>query len=460
MSRIPIRLRVTLAFALVMAVVLAALGYFVYARFDSELSEQIDQSLRSHGDDIASLVAGGDLRTEREAARAGGELRPGAHSRRTASTRPPRSSGPTPQLTPAEAAQRRAGSFIVTAAPCPQHRRRGAAPGAARARAARRDLRRRHGRFARRPQRVARQPEDAASDRRTRLPSCSPRLAGYAVSGRALRPVEAMRRRAAAISAAEPEQRLPLPEADDEIRRLGETLNEMLGRLEAALERERAFVDDASHELRTPLAMHKTELELALRYAKTPEEMRAAIASAIVEVDRLIAARRGSARPGALRGGQAGPRPAPRWRRRSCSGMCASASRRAWPTAGRSLVVEPAGRSDGRGRSGCGSSRRSPTWSRTRSSTAAGRSPYAPASRGGGGCDPRRGPRARVPAGVHRPRLRALQPGRRLAWRRGHRARPRDRRGDRPRAPGQRPRRQPRRRAGRTSGSSFPRSPR
>jgi signal transduction histidine kinase len=112
-------------------------------------------------------------------------------------------------------------------------------------------------------------------------------VAGYLVSGRALRPVEAMRRRAAAISAAEPDQRLPLPEADDEIRRLGETLNAMLGRLEAAIERERAFVDDASHELRTPLAMHKTELELALRYAETPEEMRAAISSAIVEVDRL-----------------------------------------------------------------------------------------------------------------------------------------------------------------------------
>jgi signal transduction histidine kinase len=98
-----------------------------------------------------------------------------------------------------------------------------------------------------------------------------------------------MRRRAAEISAAEPEQRLPLPEADDELRRLGATLNGMLGRLETALERERAFVDDASHELRTPLAMHKTELELALRYAKTPEEMRGAISSAIVEVDRLIA---------------------------------------------------------------------------------------------------------------------------------------------------------------------------
>jgi two-component system, OmpR family, sensor kinase len=114
-------------------------------------------------------------------------------------------------------------------------------------------------------------------------------LAGYIVAFGALRPVEAMRRRASAISAAEPEQRLPLPEAHDELHRLGETLNQMLGRLEAALERERTFVDDASHELRTPLAMHKTELELALRYAKTPEEMRAAIASAIVEVDRLSA---------------------------------------------------------------------------------------------------------------------------------------------------------------------------
>jgi len=113
-------------------------------------------------------------------------------------------------------------------------------------------------------------------------------LAGYAVSGRALRPVEAMRQRAAVISAAEPKQRLPLPAADDEIHRLGETLNQMLGRLETAIERERAFVDDASHELRTPLALHKTELELALRYARTPEELRSAISSAVVEVDRLI----------------------------------------------------------------------------------------------------------------------------------------------------------------------------
>jgi two-component system OmpR family sensor kinase len=114
-------------------------------------------------------------------------------------------------------------------------------------------------------------------------------LAGYALAGTALRPVEAMRRRAAAISAAGPDERLPLPEANDELRRLGETLNAMLGRLEAALARERSFVDDASHELRTPLALHKTEMELALRYAETPEQLRTAIASAVEEVDRLIA---------------------------------------------------------------------------------------------------------------------------------------------------------------------------
>ncbi len=78
-----------------------------------------------------------------------------------------------------------------------------------------------------------------------------------------------------------------MPEAQDELRRLGETLNAMLDRLEAALERERAFVDDASHELRTPLALHKSELELALRYGTSAEELRAAIASAIEEADRL-----------------------------------------------------------------------------------------------------------------------------------------------------------------------------
>jgi signal transduction histidine kinase len=112
-------------------------------------------------------------------------------------------------------------------------------------------------------------------------------LAGYWVAGRALAPVERMRQDATSISASSPSERLALPPANDELRRLATTLNEMLGRLEEGLERERRFVDDASHELRTPLALHKTELEVALRYSEDEEALRSAIASGVEEVDRL-----------------------------------------------------------------------------------------------------------------------------------------------------------------------------
>jgi two-component system, OmpR family, sensor kinase len=76
--------------------------------------------------------------------------------------------------------------------------------------------------------------------------------AGYLLAGAAFRPVEAVRRKADEVSSEHTGQRLPLPPAQDETRRLGETLNAMLGRLEAGIERERRFVADASHELRTP----------------------------------------------------------------------------------------------------------------------------------------------------------------------------------------------------------------
>jgi signal transduction histidine kinase len=114
-------------------------------------------------------------------------------------------------------------------------------------------------------------------------------LAGYGAAAAALRPVERMRRRAAEIQAAERGTRLPVGPADDEIGRLGETLNLMLARLEAAFARERTFVADASHELRTPLAILKAELELALREGRSVEELEAALRSAAEETDRLAA---------------------------------------------------------------------------------------------------------------------------------------------------------------------------
>ena len=67
-------------------------------------------------------------------------------------------------------------------------------------------------------------------------------LAGYVLAGLSLRAVESMRGQAAAISSETPGERLPVPRTGDEVERLGETLNEMLARLERGLERERAFV--------------------------------------------------------------------------------------------------------------------------------------------------------------------------------------------------------------------------
>ncbi|HSJ43884.1 MAG TPA: ATP-binding protein [Euzebyales bacterium] len=112
-------------------------------------------------------------------------------------------------------------------------------------------------------------------------------VAGYVLAGAALRPVEEMRRRATAISADTAGERLPLPVAHDEVRRLGETLNAMLERLDGGVRRERRFIADASHELRSPLALLQTELDLARRRPRRPEDLQDALHSAGEEVDRL-----------------------------------------------------------------------------------------------------------------------------------------------------------------------------
>jgi signal transduction histidine kinase len=80
--------------------------------------------------------------------------------------------------------------------------------------------------------------------------------------GRSLRTVEAMRRRVAAITARQLHERVPLPAADDEFRRLAQTMNTMLDRLEDSALAQRRFVADASHELRSPLSTLQVGLEL------------------------------------------------------------------------------------------------------------------------------------------------------------------------------------------------------
>jgi len=90
-------------------------------------------------------------------------------------------------------------------------------------------------------------------------------LVAWRVVGATLRPVEALRAGAEEITGGARPGRLPVPDSRDEIHRLAVTLNGMLHRLDAARERQRAFVADAAHELRSPLTNMRTELEVAQR---------------------------------------------------------------------------------------------------------------------------------------------------------------------------------------------------
>ncbi|MCO6010403.1 HAMP domain-containing histidine kinase [Actinoallomurus purpureus] len=111
-------------------------------------------------------------------------------------------------------------------------------------------------------------------------------LIAWFVTGRALRPVEAIRAKMADISAHALDQRVPVPATDDEITSLARTTNETLDRLEHAHHRQQRFVADASHELRTPLAGLRNSLEIALAYPERTD-WPITVATALADVDRL-----------------------------------------------------------------------------------------------------------------------------------------------------------------------------
>jgi two-component system, OmpR family, sensor kinase len=287
MNRLALRVRLTLAFAVVMAIVLGLTGLFLYLRFRADLDGTIAGSLSSRSDAVAALVRSSAGPLDQALAGAGGD-------------------DDVAQVLDARGA-------VLAGTPMARDRPRvaGATLRRARRSATTADLEHLRGfdgplRLRARPVQRAGQPlvvvvGTGLDDRNDSLRTLAAllviggavalalaSLAGYAMAAAALRSVESMRRRAAAIAPAEAGQRLPVPPAHDEIGRLGETLNDMLARLEAAFARERAFVADASHELRTPLSVLKAELELAVREGRSPEELRAALESAAEETERLV----------------------------------------------------------------------------------------------------------------------------------------------------------------------------
>jgi heavy metal sensor kinase len=116
-------------------------------------------------------------------------------------------------------------------------------------------------------------------------------LGGLWISSRALAPVDALTYAARAISLQNLSQRLQVPRAHDELRRLSQTWNEMLDRLEAAVKRLSQFTADASHELRSPIALIRTTTEIALSEPRPAAQYRVAleqVMSASLRVSKLI----------------------------------------------------------------------------------------------------------------------------------------------------------------------------
>jgi two-component system OmpR family sensor kinase len=112
-------------------------------------------------------------------------------------------------------------------------------------------------------------------------------LTGALLARKALRSIDEMVRRARRIGEANLADRLPHPGTADEIGRLVETLNEMLGRLERSFEVRRMFSADASHELRSPLSRLRAELEVALRRPRPVAEYEDTLRSCLDEVERI-----------------------------------------------------------------------------------------------------------------------------------------------------------------------------
>src|SRR5581483_5773336 len=267
-SRLPIRVRLTLAFAAAMAALLAALAFLLLHHLAGSLDATLDQGLRARADDVTALVRQSDTGL-RDATSSPAAVKSFAqildrHGRIVDETR---GLGARPLLDSRQLARARAAPLLVGRA-----RRLGV------------DVRLLAVAVSAQDQPLVvvvgapLSARDAAiASLRSELLFGGPAallataLIAYLLAAAALRPVE----------------RLRVPRARDELARLGQTLNAMLARIEHGVAREHRFVADASHELRAPLTLLRAEVELALEQPRPEPELRAALRSIGEEADRL-----------------------------------------------------------------------------------------------------------------------------------------------------------------------------
>jgi two-component system OmpR family sensor kinase len=288
-ASLPIRGRLTVAFAASMAVVVGCLSVFVYLRTGSDLLDTIDAGLRSRAELLAS-----DIQHRGRPALA--SVKPTLIESDEVFAQLADTSGRILQSSSIISRQRLLPAAAVHSVGAAgkvsySHRRLAGVDGDARVLAV--PVATARGRF-------VLMVGSSLQDRQEELAALSATLAlagaaaicllsfgaWLAVTG-ALRPVETMRRQAAAISAWDPGRRLPVSDGKDELALLGGTLNQMLGRIEESIDRERQLVDRASHELRTPLAIQRMDLDLALSGPQTVAELRAALDSVSQENNHL-----------------------------------------------------------------------------------------------------------------------------------------------------------------------------
>jgi heavy metal sensor kinase len=113
-------------------------------------------------------------------------------------------------------------------------------------------------------------------------------IGGLVLATRALAPIDRLTSVARRITAEDLSQRLDLDLPNDELGRLALTFDEMIARLDDAFRRQRQFTADASHELRTPMTVIKGQTEVALQRPRTPEEYRDVLRAVNAEIDRMM----------------------------------------------------------------------------------------------------------------------------------------------------------------------------